>query len=835
MTNRVPASPSLSPGRRLFRAVPQSPALGFRAPSATTVPGASLTARHTKSTSDLNQGRPHRYEPLRIVGGNPSSRASQGGAPPPTSPRVSTSQASEPRHASQAVDRPYTPCAPGSSSWSTSGLRSSSPSSGSAPPPRQKQHYSASIWPSASAPRVSSVERRSPQWTGNSGVFAQGSPTAALEANQLPSSYSAPPGNQYWNSSPRSSAVLSGSASRSLSQSSQGRRAEPLWASQTLPQSALQAVSLEKAQDLRSQSPHMQNSRRAPSQTYLQAVSPGQTNGAKPLSDVHYEAQMASLRNSLLTHIQSVQKEITKLQYDRHGTQQPADRQQSIGMVQANGPVTIPAAVAVGLRSPQTTSRSVSAERERFGVNMSGGNLPEVNQWRGQPVRRELQTSASAQAPSGAGSMAYFSAPCEGVRAPMEIMVAAAQRIQRFWRSEATRRRKRKAAVTSARPVAKDTRQLEFARTVIKATRPSSQNGHRFVAIHHAACRIQRAWRVSRWRRRFLDFSEHEIGWVGTLDWLQHHNLLYGTELADPEDLRWWNLQRVGAPLDREVDPWGCTKLRDHLNKMWYGRSPEEISPEEAQALEAQARAHAEYLEAAERELRYDRQRLDEQAYIRYNSANNTWGPEAILGQGRSATLPMEAHSRSYSQGIAPVILRSPASTDRQLLGAIGSAVSSTMPCGVVQASSLSPRRAAAVLYSSPDGDMSSRASKSQVLGAPPPSMHASYQASPLQTHRAARPSVTTIPAAVPVTTLSASPVTSLSARPRSPVPAHQIQTSGRTSLGSSTMQARAVTAVQRQAPSLGRALSGSPPPTLTARVSCSGGLTAMATTSRRL
>lgn len=296
--------------------------------------------------------------------------------------------------------------------------------------------------------------------------------------------------------------------------------------------------------------------------------------------------------------------------------------------------------------------------------------------------------------------------------------------------------------------------------------------------------------------------------------------------------------------------------MRDHLNKMWYGRSPEEISPEEAQALEAQARAHAEYLEAAERELRYDRQRLDEQAYLRYNTANNTWGPEAMLGQGRSATLAVEQHSRSYSQGIAPTILRSPASTERaleirssSLVGAIGSAVSSTMPCGVIQATSLSPRRAA-VLYSSQDGDVSSRAGKSQVLGAPPPSMHASYQASPPQTHRAARPSVAHIPAAVPVTSLSASPVgngnlpaTALSAtslRPRSPVPAHQVQgaaqPSGRSSLnltGNSNMQARAV-AVQRQSPTLNRALSGSPPPSIMARISCSGSLAATATTSRR-
>lgn len=95
--------------------------------------------------------------------------------------------------------------------------------------------------------------------------------------------------------------------------------------------------------------------------------------------------------------------------------------------------------------------------------------------------------------------------------------------------------------------------------------------------VHFAAARIQRAWKLSRWRRRFVDFSENELGWVGSLDWLQHQNLLYGTELADPEDVRWWMQQRHGAPLDREVDPWGHSKLRDHLNKMWYGRTTEEL------------------------------------------------------------------------------------------------------------------------------------------------------------------------------------------------------------------------------------------------------------------
>merc|ERR1719296_474307 len=87
---------------------------------------------------------------------------------------------------------------------------------------------------------------------------------------------------------------------------------------------------------------------------------------------------------------------------------------------------------------------------------------------------------------------------------------------------------------------------------------------------------IQRAWKVHRWRRCFVDYSARELRWVGSLDWLQQHNLLYGTELADQEDATYWNKQRAGAPLDREVDPWGSERLMEHLSRMWYGvRTPE--------------------------------------------------------------------------------------------------------------------------------------------------------------------------------------------------------------------------------------------------------------------
>eukprot|EP00434_Breviolum_minutum_P031351 symbB.v1.2.027723.t2/scaffold2860.1/size68653/2 len=88
---------------------------------------------------------------------------------------------------------------------------------------------------------------------------------------------------------------------------------------------------------------------------------------------------------------------------------------------------------------------------------------------------------------------------------------------------------------------------------------------------HFAAARIQRWFRLSRWRRRCasVNLSRSE------------QNLLYGTELADKDDLRWWSEQRAAAPLDREVDPWGALKLREHLDKMWYGHANENSAQEE--------------------------------------------------------------------------------------------------------------------------------------------------------------------------------------------------------------------------------------------------------------
>jgi len=82
---------------------------------------------------------------------------------------------------------------------------------------------------------------------------------------------------------------------------------------------------------------------------------------------------------------------------------------------------------------------------------------------------------------------------------------------------------------------------------------------------HHAARRIARAWRLSKFRRTFLHFSEMEVGYVASLAWLEPRDFVFGGELADEDDMQHWMLQRIGAHSDKEVDPWGHHALRAHL------------------------------------------------------------------------------------------------------------------------------------------------------------------------------------------------------------------------------------------------------------------------------
>ncbi|CAJ1370568.1 unnamed protein product [Effrenium voratum] len=145
----------------------------------------------------------------------------------------------------------------------------------------------------------------------------------------------------------------------------------------------------------------------------------------------------------------------------------------------------------------------------------------------------------------------------------------AAGRIQRAWR----RRRMR-----MGKKVDKESFTQVFS-DILMEIRKKKQLVPKLHPEHHSACRIQRAWKMSRWRRVFVTDCKRDLGWLGSLDWLQRHSMLYGTELAEPEDLDWWYHQQSGAPLDYEVDPWGCKKLREHLNRMWFGCLPQPNEP----------------------------------------------------------------------------------------------------------------------------------------------------------------------------------------------------------------------------------------------------------------
>lgn len=745
MAGRVPASPSLSPGRRLFRAVPPSPALGYRAPGTASAPGSALAARHTKSTSDLSQAQQSRYDPSRIIGGGATLQSAVP-ALPPVSPRESQGRAPESNSGSLGA-RTYTPYAPTQALLGASVMRSASPSSGSCPPPRQQRTVPSSAL-SAAAPRGSSAERRPPQWTPTptaSKPWAAGFSTA-------------------W-TSPRQVAPLAQSAGSQIrSQSSQGRRTDA-FSPRVPPAQALD----KSAQDHGSRSPNPQSTRRAPSFQHLQGLQASTvagipTNGVKPatvpitVSEEMYEAQMTNLRNSLLQHIQSVQKEISRLQLERQRAQVPGQERTptnsaSAGTVSEVSTTTSQARVATtsttttitttaSTRSPHSSSRNVSAERGR-GSDRFHDKLSATKD-------RELQPVAVCQAASPTKSN---SNPGDGFN---PVVQNAASRIQRFWRRMANARQK----LAPSTPLRSS--RVDSAPMVMDS---QSKTRRQPFPVHHSAARIQRAWRVSRWRRKFVEFSEREIGWVGTLDWLQHHNHLYGTELADPEDTRWWAQQRANAPLDRHVDPWGCTKLRDHLNRMWYGRTTEELQESERDQR---------YEEAclAERDQRYEEAymnygNMQQDVYVLYE-ASQPWGGEPAIGPGQCLAYGSEGQARSI-RGAVPSTIRSQQSAERAV--ALRPVPSMS---GAGKATSLSPRRETQWMQSEVVGR-----SKGAAMGAPPPSSLHSYQ-SPPQTHRAPR-----VPQAVPQAAVG---VTS-TFRPRSPVQSHGMQgalQTGRLSLAGS-------------------------------------------------
>lgn len=268
-------------------------------------------------------------------------------------------------------------------------------------------------------------------------------------------------------------------------------------------------------------------------------------NGRRDEPDEVILRQVTKLQNSLMQQIES--------------TKQQIQRQSAFGAKAVNGLNPQAVAAMTGTAAPRLRAApapgmpaAAPARVPAAPASAPASAVPEPEPMPAEPVPVQLAEVGSLTLPvngvkrtevqpeDGKLAAALFNG-----QSPSRL---AAARIQRAWR----RRRRSRAKGPEDPCVAK------------------------LMPKHFAAQRIQRAWKISRWRRVFTADCKRELGWLGSLDWLQRHNMLYGTELAETEDLEWWYHQQAGAPLDYEVDPWGCRKLREHLNRMWFGAaSPE--------------------------------------------------------------------------------------------------------------------------------------------------------------------------------------------------------------------------------------------------------------------
>eukprot|EP00930_Biecheleria_cincta_P049266 TRINITY_DN344_c2_g1_i1.p1 TRINITY_DN344_c2_g1~~TRINITY_DN344_c2_g1_i1.p1 ORF type:complete len:725 (+),score=91.25 TRINITY_DN344_c2_g1_i1:55-2175(+) len=480
----VPASPLLSPGRQLYRQVPPSPVVGFRgtglplngvlahgtlgATSVVTSPW--LVARHTKSTSDLGQGRRSCYDPGRLaVSAQPGQNSStlSGGI-------AMGGSAALPVHNYAAP----TGTAPGLRACSPRSLEASRQVNAGARPPltgrlSPPNNVTGGMLPANLA--------RSPSPVKVETLLPPRAASAAAPAGPSQCSIGVVRADSYAPGSPvslaRQMAIMchpKGDAQRRP----WGVGGQGIATSGQQPSARQADASTPRAIVSRNASGHSGNaishsgiafSSRSPT---LPVQGAGSLNipCAGSSNKDGQDMQVAQVRDSLLQHIQSVQQEISRLQ---------AERQKQ--MLEHN-------------RSLQESRSSLSK-----------------------------QAAPSSSAPSMDRAKPAGSEPAEAKNSSMS-----------------------------------------------KPLKP----------VHYAAARIQRAWRISNWRRKFIDHSVNQLGWLGSLAWLQQQNLLYGTELADEEDARWWMEQRQDAPLDHEVDPWGAMKLRDHLDRMWYGLTSEEMAQE---------------------------------------------------------------------------------------------------------------------------------------------------------------------------------------------------------------------------------------------------------------
>lgn len=231
-----------------------------------------------------------------------------------------------------------------------------------------------------------------------------------------------------------------------------------------------------------------------------------------------------------------------------------------------------------------------------------------------------------------------------------------------------------------------------------------------------------------------MSYSEQEVGWVGSLAWLQQRNMLYGTELADQDDCRQWEVNRAQAPLDREVDPWGFERLRAHLHRMWWGRDPEEMDQNEE--------TYSGYTARTQEDLNACLAAYPTEEIILYEAPASARQTAPTLSSRRQAGL---MGARDASASIA--VRSSPSRAAPAAAGRYSTA----------EAVSLSPRRKAAGYAWGGRGPGSATVSSSVVLPA-------SVYRSPLQTHRALRANAKpdTVPAAGGSTFRRAPPITTI-------------------------------------------------------------------------
>eukprot|EP00397_Hematodinium_sp_SG-2012_P020741 GEMP01021385.1.p1 GENE.GEMP01021385.1~~GEMP01021385.1.p1 ORF type:complete len:672 (+),score=79.05 GEMP01021385.1:175-2190(+) len=359
-----------------------------------------------------------------------------------------------------------------------------------------------------------------------------------------------------------------------------------------------------------SQQPQPTTHRQAPPTTHTSRKShPGLSTSITTAAIPHqpaesqYDNQMNVLRSSILTHIASVQKEINRLQTERKkaqdnishwqndGGQRDASRIKSTPSTlsrsstarndRAEAPLTTPGSASMSTRRDEDIRSSESdshAKPETYQSGSARGLDPRRNGQMAQQVSQQLP-SVRLDMPIRNGT--YAQVGQLGVPNPGATGGAKPQLSSPFSGFSLNSSRMRRLS-----PVNPIVPQLP--------SKPKSPEPKVFVPRHASAARIQRAWRLFKWRSSFKSYGE-KLGWVGTLDWLQKHNQLYGTELAESADIRTWEDARFDAPLDSEVDPWGCEKLQDHLRRMWFG----DAAPEPQVHRESQIRTEPQVAAAA--------------------------------------------------------------------------------------------------------------------------------------------------------------------------------------------------------------------------------------------